>query len=99
MLGNLKGKAREPSPNLVSSRLVYRALGEMINRFLQSGRPTGSLQRPYRGKASGLQCMKKAQLETTLKGAVDGDSQEREVWRLATSGNRIKAPSLQLQSR
>jgi len=44
------------------------------------------------------QSMKKGQLETMLKGAVDGDSQEREVWRLGTSGNRTKAPSLQLQS-
>ena len=43
--------------------------------------------------------MKKGQLETTLKGAVDGDSQVREVWRLVTSGNRTKAPSLQFQSR
>lgn len=32
MLGYLKGKTREPSPNLVSSRLVYRALGEMIDK-------------------------------------------------------------------
>lgn len=51
------------------------------------------------GKASGLQSMKKGQLETVLQGAVDGDSQERGVWRLGTSGNRTKAPFLQLQSR
>lgn len=84
--GICKGKAREPSPNRVSSRLLYRALQE-IKRSLQLGKPTGSLQRPYRGKASGLRCVMKGQLETTLKGVVDGDSQDREVWRLMTSGN------------
>lgn len=95
MMGNPKGKAREPSSNPGSSSLVYRALGEMINRVLQSGRPRRSFQRLCRGKASGLQCMKEGKLDTMLKGAVDGASQEREVWRLMTAGNRIKAPSLQ----
>lgn len=38
--------------------------------------------------------MQKEKLDTRLKGAVDGASQEKEVWRLLTAGNRIKAPSV-----
>ena len=47
MLGNLKGKAREPSPNLISSRLVYRALGEMIQiDFYNQGDQQGLCRDP-----------------------------------------------------
>ena len=46
MLGNLKGKAREPSPNLVSSRLVYRALGEIQIDFYNQGDQQGLCRDP-----------------------------------------------------
>jgi len=49
MRGNRKGNARKPSPNLVSSRLVYQALGEKAD-FYNQGDQRGLFRDPTGAK-------------------------------------------------